>query len=257
MTRSNVNRLLVGLVFLTCGLAPARAQDETAAEAVVQKIIRLEHISANQAHAVVSPLLVDTKFSIVPELGILSVRARESAILEIERVIREVDVPQTENAVRRDWNVVFTGYLVGASDAQQGQVPEQVREAVTELRRHFPYTNYSLLETFGIRTQVRAKAELSGVISTGPDRPAMRYQIEIQMGDVSESGTKRMVRILDLRSGWRLPIETKPETFVYEEPELRTSLDVPEGVTVVVGKSGSVGAYQGIFLLLKAEVVDP
>jgi hypothetical protein len=84
----------------------------------------------------------------------------------------------------------------------------------------------------------------------------MRYQIEIQMGNVAGTGTRRIVEIRDLRSGWRLPIETKPETFVYEEPELQTSLDVPEGVTVVVGKSGAVGAYQGIFLLLKAEVVD-
>jgi hypothetical protein len=132
-----------------------------------------------------------------------------------------------------------------------------VREAITELKRHFPYRNYNLLETFAIRAQVRSRAELSGLTATTPGHPAMRYQIEIEVGDVSETGTKKTVRVMDLRSGWRLPIEVKPETFVYEEPEMRTRLDVPEGVTVVVGKSGSVGAYEGIFLLLKADVVDP
>ena len=258
MTRSVALRwMLVALLALGQAATAGLAEDETASEPVIQKVIRLKHISANQAHAVVSPLLPETQFSVVPELGILSVRGRESAIREIERVLSEVDLPQPETAVRGDRNVMFTGYLVGASDAQSDQIPEQVREAITELKRHFPYRSYNLLETFAIRAQVRSRAELSGLTATTPGQPAMRYQIEIEVGDVSETGTKKTVRIMDLRSGWRLPIETKPETFVYEEPEMRTRLDVPEGVTVVVGKSGAVGAYRGIFLLLKAEVVDP
>jgi hypothetical protein len=193
----------------------------------------------------------------VPELKMVSVQGPRSAVEAIERVLEEVDVPHPEAATPNRLNVVFTGYLVGASDSGESQIPEQVRDAVVELGKHFPYKNYSLLETFGIRTQVGAGAEVTGLTSTGPDQPAMRYEVAIEVGDVSETGTRRVVRIRNLRSQWRLPIETKPEVFVYEEPGLRTSLDVPEGVTVVVGKSGSVGAYQGIFLLLKAEVVDP
>ncbi|MDA1236267.1 MAG: hypothetical protein O3A53_15890 [Acidobacteria bacterium] len=203
------------------------------------------------------PLRREASWSVVPELKLISVQGPQGAVEAIERLLQEVDVPGPEDATSVRLNVVFTGYLVGASDAGESQIPEQVRDAVVELGKHFPYKNYSLLETFGIRTQVGGSAEVSGVTTTAPDQPAMRYEVEIQVGDVSETETRKVVRIRALRSQWRLPIETKPDVFVYEEPGLRASLDIPEDVIVVVGKSGSVGAYQGIFLLLKAEVVEP
>lgn len=249
--------ILVTMVVMAGALSTAAAQDETGPEPRIQKVIRLSHISVDEARSVIAPLASpDVAWSFVPELNIVSVRARASKIEEIESLLKEVDVPKT--AVESpNLNVVLTGYFLGASDAQQGNVPEQVRDAVTEIRRHFPYKNYTLLETFGIRTQVGTRGHLSGLTLTDPNLPPMRYEVNIQVGEVSGDPTNRVVHIRDLQTEWRYPVETKPGEPHYEAPGVRASLNIAEGVTVVVGKSGVVGAYQGIFLLLKAEVVDP
>lgn len=262
MTRWTLIRwiFVLALCAVLCA-APATAQNQEtskAAETQVHRVIHLKHIGTAEAFRVLSPLSdILTSVSPVRELSLVSLRGTESAIGEAERLLAEVDVPRTPKATTPSTNVMLTGYFVGASASSAAAVPQQLEEVVTELRRYFPYENYELLETFGVRTQLGGEAALTGLMSTDPDLPATRYSVEFDVGGVADQGTRKVITIESLNVEWRMPVQTASGQFIFETPSLTASLDIPEGVTVVVGKSGTVGSHSGIFLLLRAEVVDP
>ncbi len=262
MTRwTLVRRIFILPLCAALYAVPVTAQSQEAAKSAepqVHRVIHLKHIGAREAGNVLGPLSdILTSVSPVRELGLVSLRGTESAIREAERLLAEVDVPRTPKATAPSTNVMLTGFFVGASASSAAAVPQQLEEVVTELRRYFPYENYELLESFGVRTQLWGKAALTGLMSSDPDLPATRYSVEFNLGGVADEDSRRVVTIRALNVEWRMPVQTASGQFIFETPSLTASLDIPEGVTVVVGKSGTVGSHSGIFLLLRAEVVDP
>lgn len=265
MSRCTLVRLvLAGLLALAVSPVPSSAQgSETedsagARDASIHRVVRLKYISTKQAQAILLPLLGGrTKLSMVSELNLISISARADRVREIEMVLAQADVPPEPGSEHPNRNVVLTGYFVGASESQAAKVPQHLEAVVTELRRYFPYANYELLETFAVRTQDGGRASLAGLMTNGADGPPARYETSISLGDIAETGTRRIVAIRDLNVEWSLPVRNATGGFNYEKPSLGASLDIPEGVTVVVGKSGTVGPHNGIFLLLRVEVVDP
>lgn len=281
MTRQIVLRRIAGVVLSASCLAMPTAAQESGTEVnqqtefqrlfqeyqtqKVQRVFRLKHISPEQAWSLFYPWVGQENLRAVDALNIISVTGSKQAIDEIERTLAEIDVPQTtapnasQPSQSQPNDTDVTVYYLAASETGEDDVPEQLQDTVTELRRHFPYKSYSLFEAFSIRARVGRSSSVEGLLPNGQDLPPSTYAFQFEVANISGSGAQRRVLFKNLHSRWRIPVKSGPNggMTTYSEPSLNASLEIKEGVTTVVGKVASVGSNRSIFVVIQAKVVDP
>jgi len=77
--------------------------------------------------------------------------------------------------------------------------------------------------------------------------------ISLNSSSIGADGTT--IRIDQLRSNSRIPVESNPGNFNWQELSLNTDLDIKEGQKVVVGRMG-MNREQALFLVLTARIVQ-
>jgi len=226
----------------------------------------VKYTNTDQLYELFYPLPGELRAS--RELGLLVVHAPPQTMAFISDTIAKLDVPSQKPTGTA--NVELMVYLLGAAvkgSNSDNDVVRPLQAVVDELRKRFPYDNYRLLESAVLRVRSNSQGEASGFLR-GSMTPALAsvsstYDLKVALDKVEPGTGSRLISLRDFRFGVRLPVATSPEgtpperlQYQYQQVGINTQIDIREGEMVVVGKAGVQGAFDGIFVVLRAEVVD-
>lgn len=178
-----------------------------------------------------------------PGLHAIAVEAYSTAFLQSsEDLIQRFDVPEMSVAQNHDFEIV--AYLLAASRAASpGEaLPKELDEVARQLKETFGYTDVKLIDSAIEHCREGRDAFTQGSVSglsEGASQPStyelthrvVRYEPGTKKGSVTLYGFQFKLRLAYLPAGQTTgPTQWQDVTF-------QTDLNVPEGQSVVVGKS--------------------
>jgi len=222
------------------------------APAVIQKLIPLKYADPRT----IADLLRIFEGSIISntEMHALAVKASPQTMQAIEEAVARLDTPA---AAPKD--IDLTIHLLVGSDSEGsigGPAPKDLESVVTQLKNTFPFKNYRQLDVMTLRTRTgqRAGTESSGgFMQFGTITKPVVTSFSLNSSSVGADGTT--VRLDQIRSNTRIPVEVQPGNFNFQELTLNTDLDIKEGQKVVMGRMG-INREQALFLVLTARLVQ-
>lgn len=253
--------VLMGLV-LPSEVSAQKPPNFVTAPGWTNKVIKLTHADARSMAALFQN--VPGTFRGDPNLRALVVHAAPETVEFVEATVRELDVPQ---GTATEQNVEITFYILGATASPDAGTPvlAALQPVIRQFRTRFPYQGYRLLETAAIRVRSGEEAEVSGHIAGFAANVAMptSYILRIHLENIRGEQDKAIIPMRRLSLQVRVPVVTSPAgtpperlSVEFQQIGIDTRLDIREGQMVVVGKAGSQGSVDGIFLVLKADLVD-
>jgi hypothetical protein len=195
-------------------------------------------------------------------LNSVVLRGDSKTVEEVERLIKELDIPESARpATRPQPNLELQVYVIAAGDEVNGDqpLPKVLDPALTQLRSLFPFRGYRLLETIEGRVGANGILASSGTLAhleSGPAPHQANYQLSITTGPIASSNDP-----VDLRFKFEAhasrPAVTISGVSIPErriDSGMETRFTVNPGQLVVVGKSGYGDA--SLFLILSAKVAN-
>ena len=176
------------------------------------------------------------RIEVVPQQGMLLIRApRDTAMMDaIKEAIKAIDAPPPAPAPSK--SVELTGYVLAALDAADSTlkpVPQSLQPVINQLKSLLTNANFYLVDTVVVRGIDGQRASMQGAVSFNA---AVRVQ----------SSTVPVVRL----DGLQVQIQGTGTFF-------NTSIDVPVGTQVVVGKATSQdGKSKTLILVVTARILD-
>ena len=259
-----LNRLtLLALVITLVPLAPAQEGDkQPPQEPLETRIVQLEHVRAEH----LANLFRDVRAIPSDALDVISFTGTKQQLDEIEAQIKTLDVSRVRSPEPPS-NVEIMVHYVGADVGTQ-PIPEDSRlQAVVEqLRSNFAYENYSLLASYMVRASVNASEVVGaeGMMPTlgyepldgqGEQALASSYELQFRLVQMQGAAPNRTIVLQKVFARWSFPGYQLGEP-KYENAQIQTSVNLPEGKLVVLGKAGMSGSDRGIFLVLEARPVE-
>jgi len=242
------------LAFLLLAL-PVAAQDtaKPPAPPPIQRVIPLKYADPRMLLSLLMNTF-DATFSSNTELHAIAVRSSAQTMQAIEEAIARLDTPA---AAPRD--IDLTIHLVVGSDSEGnfgGPLPKDLEPVAAQLKNTFPFKAYRQLDVLTLRTRSgqRASTESSGgFMQFGTVTKPVVTSISLNSSSIGADGTT--IRLDQIRSNARIPVENSPGNFNWQDLTLNTDLDIKEGQKVVVGRMG-INREQALFLVLTARMVQ-
>jgi len=185
---------------------------------------------------------------------VLTVAGPPSDIAAVEEAVKKLDVPPPP--VR---DIDLTAYFVLATrqPMQAAEIPTELDEAITQLKRVLNYKSFQLLDTAFLRTRDGEEATVSGVARVGNDPVAFR--LGFNHADIALEGKARTVRISGLNFHAERPATAATALVPAPKPPsagIYTDIDIAEGQKVVVGRTALDFPDNALILVLTAKVID-
>lgn len=245
-----MKRHLLTLLLLAVPLA---AQDVARpAPAMIQKLIPLKYADPRTVSEMLRVFEGQVIFN--TELHALAVKASPQTMQAIEDAVARLDTPTAAPK-----NIELTIYQVIGSDGEGlngGPLPKDLDNVIPQLKNAFAFKSYRLLDVLTLRTRSgqRASTESSGgFMQFGTVTKAVITMFQINSSSIGADGST--IRLDQIRSGTKIPVENNPGNYSYQDLNLNTDLDIKEGQKVVVGRMG-INREQALFLVLTAKVVQ-
>ncbi len=229
----------------------------TGKEELVQKIVDVKFVSANQVASVLQPFVSGPLNRAWPnnELRVVTLVGTAENVAKMEEAIKRLDVPPPPVQ-----NIELLAYLLVTSGQETPKkLSPELDGVVTQLKSVFPYSGFRLLDTLMVRCRDGKGGEASGVAPSVSGSPNVTlYQLNFHSANVVVTPAGRMVRLDGLKLGLRIPVKTGGDfsSFSYIDTGTNADIDVREGQKVIVGKSTTSGSDNPLFLVLSAKVVD-
>lgn len=219
----------------------------------VRKVIQLKY--AEPSH--VADLLNDfgARLRSDNRSKVLTVVGTTSAVAAVEGAVAKLDAPPAPTK-----DVDLTAYFVLASrePVQAANVPPELGEVVTQLKRVLNYGNFQLLSTAFLRSRDGAGANVSGVARVGTE--PVSFRLGFENANIIPEGKMQTVRIQRLNFTAEQGQPTVPHgeglTTQGYSARIGTDIDVTEGQKVVVGKTSLDMPDNALVLVLTAKVTD-
>ena len=186
---------------------------------------------------------------------VLTVVGPASAVAAVEEAVKKLDVPPPPTK-----DVDLTAYFVLATrqPMQVADLPKELDEVITQLKRVLNYQSFQLLNTAFLRTQEAEMAKVSGVARVGSE--PVQFHLGFNRADIIPEGKTRTVRISALDFVAEQPADhtanTPPLVAKTTSANIHTNIDIAEGQKVVVGKTALDFPDNALILVLTAKVID-
>ena len=309
MLRDRVVAIVLGLLLALSASGEPEARIERLSEAErdgdVTRVLRPSHIDAERAtdflrrvgpHSV--QIWGDPTLAVV---GMVGDRAQLDRVEELltalnrmerdriagKRVAGETDpAPPPDEA--KSYDIEFTVHLIlgvnAFGTADDGTLPDSVKQSVAALKEAFPYAGYRYADALFARGRTGGEFSTSGVltlddedircsfgigeisVSEKPGRLRIVYQRDGEWVPADESSRRaRIVQVENLRFSATVPMVVEVVSVGEGAQGLRrverrdvvvtTTADLPESTLVLAGKT-SFGEHGALFILVSAEVLD-
>lgn len=223
---------------------------KAAREEHVRKVIQLKY--ADPAHIGDLLALFGASLRWDRQTKVLTVVGPASAVAAIEEAIKKLDVPPPPTK-----DVDLTAYFVLATrqPVQSADLPTELDEVITQLKRVLNYKSFQLLDTAFLRTRDGEGAAVSGVARA--DTAAVDFRLNFHRADIIPEGKVRTVRISDLGFQAERPAGNATALVAKtSSAEIHTNIDIAEGQKVVVGRTALDFPDNALVLVLTAKVID-
>jgi hypothetical protein len=171
------------------------------------------------------------------ELKLVRLSGSQPAMTKAEDILKRFDVPQP--APKPQPQITFTVYMVRASmnppgpDVKPRPVPAELESALTEMKRSFAYSSYTLLDT--LVSPVNGHVQLSGVLPQFYTSTVQAYFYTLSLSSVRLSEDAKSISIDPFNFSVKIPYgagnEMKEGT-----SGISTTLSMEPGQKLVVGK---------------------
>jgi len=257
-----------GMVFIIVallGVVPARAQEvpppervgpgtEGAKDERARKVIQLKYADPSD----VSSLLANFGASLRSDrhAKVLTVVGSPAAVAAVEEAVKALDVPAPP---RKDVDLTAYFVLAARQPMQAAELPSELGEVITQLKRVLNYESFQLLSTAFLRSQDGASAGVSGVARVGSE--TVNFRLDFKEAEIVTEGKAHVVRISGLEFRAEQPVVPsfhKPgeEPTTATSASIHTNIDIDEGQKVVVGKTALDLPDNALVLVLTAKVTD-
>jgi hypothetical protein len=231
-------------------------RDAVARKEIIQKIIEVKNANVRDMEDLFRNW---AELRASPEFKLLTATGAPESVARLEAAIRELDGKLKGH--KETGGVELMGYLIGASRSASGTPMSPAVEAVVkQLQANFPYQGYTLLETVTARAQFGPQQiQLNGLFPAGTfnEKGAATYTLRVRARRTSGEAGSRSIALEQLQLFLRVPISEGEGRFSFSDAGIDIGeIGIPEGKMVVVGKAGTSGPVEGVFLVLKAQVVD-
>jgi hypothetical protein len=101
--------------------------------------------------------------------------------------------------------------------------------------------------------------QIRGLFPAGAfsEKGAATYRLQLRTRRASGEAGSRTVVLEQLELNLRVPVDEGEGRYSFSDAGIDIGeLGIPEGKMVVVGKAGTAGHVEGVFLVLKAQVVE-
>lgn len=219
---------------------------------VVTKLVRLQHADPHKVRNLLAGAGASVSWD--DALHVLVLSGTPSDVASLEQTAKELDAA---SAQARSSDVEMTVYVLGASsDATDGgSVPKSLQSTVEQLKPMFPYSSYQLLETVLTRGGTGQQSRVRGTLQPFKSQTGMFpliYGLDSNIGGITFSSSPPIVHINSFYFNCSFPVKYSDKSATVPM-EINTSLDIPTGKKVVVGKAGAGGDH-AIFLVVEAAV---
>lgn len=231
-------------------------RDAVARKEIIQKIIEVKNANVRDMEDLFRNW---AELRASPELQLLTATGAPEAVARLETAIRELD--EKLKGQKETGGVELMGYLIGASRSAGGApMPPAVEAVVKQLQSNFPYQGYTLLETVTARSQFGPQQiQVHGLFPAGifNEKGPATYSLRLRTRRASGESGSRTISLEQLDLNLRIPVNEGGGNYSMSDAGINVGeLGIPEGKMVVVGKAGTTGPVEGVFLVLKAQVVD-
>lgn len=244
MKKPNLN-LVLAVALFAC---PLLGQTE---QQLVRKVVRVQHVNAEE----LAKLLHEwVGASPSRQLRAVALQGTQQQIEQAEQVIRQLDVPSKPNVPRTIDTVEITVHLIGVvaseGDSFGGSPLESV---VSELQSQFGYEYFRRLDSFSLRGLLGKGLSVEGALpGDGLAQDGLEYRFEAN----TRSWVDEEMGPVELR-GLQVTLRRRSDTQHANQVKIQTSLRVPQGKLVVVGKAGTDDSLmEGLFVVLSARIVE-
>ncbi len=242
------------LLILSLLALPLAAQEapKPAQPVQIQKLIPLKYADPQTVYGLLR--IFDASVVFNTELHALAVKCSPQTMQAVEEAIARLDTPA---AAPKDLDL--TVHLVVGSDSDAsvgGPLPKEMEPVAAQLKNTFAFKSYRQLDVLTLRTRAgqRASTESSGgFIQFGNVSKPVVTSLSLNSSSIGADGVT--VRIDQIRATSKIPVESSPGNFNYQDLTLTTDLDIKEGQKVVVGRMG-INREQALFLVMTARVLQ-
>jgi type II/III secretion system protein len=251
-------------ILLVVGLAvalPAKTQEKPESgkaqtEALVSKVIPVKYADVRRINGLIA--IFGATIRADPELRVITASGTASNVAAVEEAIKKLDVPSPPT---RD--IDLTMYILAASQqpGQSEKIPADLGDVVEQMKRVLNYKEFRLLNTVLIRARDGARAGASGAIMDGVgENQKADFDFNFDEANVSSEGKTLSVKIrgmhFEVSRPASLVVGDKGAKREGTSATINTSIDLPEGQKVVVGKTTFESPNSALILVLTAKVVD-
>jgi hypothetical protein len=239
-----MKRLILALALIAM---PTLAQVGQDPSEHIQKLVTLKYADPQS----IANLLRDfgVELRVDSRMKVIALSGNRNRVTTAEDAIKQLDVPA---AGQKD--IELTVYFVQGSDAADpnppevhSAIPKDLEGTVAILKTTFPFKNYYLLDTLGLRTRSGVGADASGQLRNG-------RLTTFRVRSASMEGDNGMIRLENLHAGLRVPVHEGEKTSYLDTGISTDMVDVKEGQKLVVGRSSVNGPDTALFLVLIAKV---
>lgn len=248
--------LVLMVAFLTLAI-PTSGQEKQASQksapgAPSVKVIPLKYVDpsrvANLLGYLAAKLVADDR------LKVLTVTGDASLVEAVEEATKKLDVPPP---AARSLDITAYFLLGTRQSVEAANVPKELDEVINQLKRVLSYQGFRLLDSALIRTMDGESASVSGVANSQGEKADFHFGFNHVQ--ILQEGKATTIRFRDLNFAMVGP-ERSVETKETEQPktsaQIRTDIDLPEGLKVVVGKTSFYTPDNALVLVLTAKVVN-
>jgi len=197
-----------------------------------------------------------------PGLHAIAIEAYTPAFLQsAEELIRRYDVPPSGAAQTHDFEIVAHILLAGRATVTGTALPKSLEGVARQLKDTFGYTDVKLIDSAVAQAREGGGAMAKGTVnglSDGATQPsayemssrAARYEPGQKKGAIALDGFQFKLRLAYMSA------DAAASTVQWQEAIFQTDLRIPEGQTVVAGKSKAGAGNDALILVVTARTSE-
>jgi hypothetical protein len=235
-----MNKLLMTLLLGVCAFAQNGPP----------RIVELKYLNANTLPMFLGHAFQVTFSSIEGSRKVIITGQKENVDAAIE-ALKQMDVPRK--------NIDFSFQVLDAvPQPGEEKIPPDLEGVVKQLRSGFVYKAFRLVDTLQLRTQEGISGSVTGAVPRTNGASPLRFlQVDFRATSITGETKERTVHLEHLTFHSKLPNGGDGKGGInYAQTGIETSIDIPDGKKVVVGKANMDGEGGAYFLIVTAKVVD-
>jgi hypothetical protein len=213
------------------------------------QIVELKYLDPETLRFMVNAFKVNMNWAPGSHMVVLNGSKENVAAAEV--ALKQLDVPRK--------NIELTFQVLDAmTQPGEEKIPADLETVVKQLKSSFVYKGFRLVDSLQLQTQEGISGSITGAVPRTNGASPLRFiQVDFRSTAIINDTKGFVVHLERLTFHSKLPNGGDGKGGInYSQTGIETSIDIPDGKKVVVGKANMDGEAGAYFLIVTAKVVD-